>query len=74
MHDLSGCVTRITREPNIVAPECSNLTTFIGRNSAGKTSVFEALKYIQKIHRHFNDKALTEIVHGGVEKYNELFY
>ena len=58
---------------NIVAPECSNLTTFIGRNSAGKTSIFEALKYIQKIHQHFNDKALTEIVHGGVEKYNDKF-
>lgn len=58
---------------NIVAPECSNLTTFIGRNSAGKTSSFEALKYIQKIHQPFNAKTLTEIVHGGVEKYNDKF-
>lgn len=58
---------------NIVAPECSNLTTFIGRNSAGKTSSFEALKYIQRIHQPFNAKTLTEIVHGGVEKYNDKF-
>ena len=58
---------------DIVAPEFSNLTTFIGRNSAGKTSIFEALKLIKKIHQSFDDKTLTEIVYGGVEKYGEKF-
>ena len=58
---------------DIVAPEFSNLTTFIGRNSAGKTSIFEALKFIKRIHKSFDDKTLTEIVYGGVEKYGEKF-
>lgn len=58
---------------DIVAPEFSNLTTFIGRNSAGKTSIFEALKLIKNVHQSLDDKTLTEIVHGGVEKYGEKF-
>jgi putative ATP-dependent endonuclease of OLD family len=58
---------------SVVAPKCSNLTTFIGRNSAGKTSIFDALKYIRQIHQSFNDGTLREIVHGGVKKYDDKY-
>lgn len=58
---------------SVVAPECSNLTTFIGRNSAGKTSIFEVVKFIRRIHQSNSEDTLREIVHGGVEKYDDKF-
>lgn len=59
---------------SVVVPECLNLTNFIGRNSGGKTSIFEALKYIRKIHQQpLEEAAMREIVHGGIEKYNDKF-
>lgn len=59
---------------SVVAPECSNLTDFIGRNSAGKTSIFEALKYVRRIHQKpLEEAAMREIVHAGIEKYDDKF-
>jgi predicted ATP-dependent endonuclease of OLD family len=49
------------------------LTTFIGRNSAGKTSIFEVVKFIRRIHQSNSEDTLREIVHGGVEKYDDKF-
>ena len=58
---------------SVVVPECLNLTNFIGRNSGGKTSIFEALKSIWQIHKLLQEDAMREIVHGGIEKYNDKF-
>lgn len=58
---------------SVIVPECLNLTNFIGRNSGGKTSIFEALKYIRKIHQPLEEAVMREIVHGGIGKYDSKF-
>ena len=53
----------------IKVPECPNLTIFVGRNSSGKTSIFEAIKYIVLGSTEQDILSLREKIHAGVDEF-----
>ena len=54
---------------HIKVPDCHNLTIFVGRNSSGKTSVFEAIKYIVLGYEDQDVLSLREKIHAGVDPF-----
>lgn len=53
---------------NVQNEYCGDLHTFVGRNSIGKSSIFEAIRFIQQ---PFGGIQSNEVVSGGVEQYEQ---